>query len=146
MSNSRRSAIPQPDRVPASAQALMLAGSASHIAYGVGALLAPESMVRAHYAPNTHDLPEPRLLLRAFGGHLLVSGCLVLAATRSPRDARSAAALCLLINAFDVTSALLEWRARGQRDRAVNTGIIIPRLGVRSSARASTKAPQIEPF
>jgi uncharacterized protein YjeT (DUF2065 family) len=116
--------------VPASAQALMLAGGVVHIAYGAGSLLAPERMVSARYAPDTHDLPDPRLLLRAFGGHLLVSGCLTLAAIRTPRRARSAVALCLLINAFDVTSAILERRARGRSDQTVKGGIALSGSGV----------------
>jgi len=48
------------------------------IAYGIGALLAPAMMVEARYAPDTHELDDPRLLLRAFGGHQLVTGCLTL--------------------------------------------------------------------
>lgn len=108
----------------------MRVGSAGHIAYGVGSLLAPEKMVSAQYAPDTHDLADPRLLLRAFGGHLLVSGCLALAATRSPRHAPSAAALCLLINTFDVASAILELRARGHTDQTVTSGIALSGSGV----------------
>lgn len=114
----------------------MLAGSTVHIAYGVGALLAPEKMVSAHYAPDTHDLADPRLLLRAFGGHLLVSGCLALAATGSERHARSATALCLLINTFDVTSTVLELRARGQSDQTIKGGIALSGAGVLTFAAA----------
>jgi hypothetical protein len=124
------------DRIPPSARALMLAGGVGHVLYGAVSLLAPEKMVSAHYAPNTHNLADPRLLLRAFGGHLLVSGCLVLAATRSPQHARSAAALCLLINAFDVTSSLLELRDRGQSDQTVGGGIALSGTGVLTFAGA----------
>jgi hypothetical protein len=124
------------DRVPPSARALMLAGGTGHVIYGAVSLLAPEKMVSAHYAPDTHNLADPRLLLRAFGGHLLVSGCLVLAATRSPQHARSAAALCLLINAFDVTSTFLELRDRGQNDQTVQGGIALSGTGVLTFAAA----------
>lgn len=134
--SKKRSAIETWDKVPISAQALMLAGSAVHIAYGVGSLLAPERMVSAQYAPDTHGLADPRLLLRAFGGHLLVSGCLTLAAIRSPRYARSATALCLLINTFDVTSAVLELRTRGQSDKTVKGGIALSGSGVLTFAAA----------
>jgi hypothetical protein len=126
----------QLENVPLAAQALMLAGGAVHIAYGVGALLAPERMVSARYAPDTHGLADPRLLLRAFGGHLLITGCIALAATRSPRHARSAAALCLLTNASDVTCALLELRARGHRDQTVTGGIALSGAGVLAFASA----------
>jgi hypothetical protein len=124
------------DRVSTSARALMLVGSAGHIAYGVGALLAPERMVSAQYAPDTHGLADPRLLLRAFGGHLLITGCLALAATRSRRQTRSAAVLCLLINTFDVTSAVLEWRARNKRDQTVTGGIALSGSGIITFAAA----------
>jgi hypothetical protein len=132
----KRSAIQTRDSVPTSAQALMLAGSTGHIVYGLGSLLAPGKMVAAQYAPHTHGQDDPRLLLRAFGGHLFLSGCLTLAATRSPRHARPATALCLLINAFDVTSAILELCARGQRDRTVMSGIALSGTGVLTFAAA----------
>jgi hypothetical protein len=117
-------------------RALLLAGGAVHIAYGLGSLLMPERMVSAHYAPDTHGLADPRLLLRAFGGHLLISGCLTLTAMRSPRQARSAAMLCLLINTFDVTSAILELRARGESDQTVKGGIALSGSGVLTFAAA----------
>lgn len=113
-----------------------MAGGAVHIAYGLGSLLMPERMVSAHYAPDTHGLADPRLLLRAFGGHLLISGCLTLTAMRSPRQARSAAMLCLLINTFDVTSAILELRARGESDQTVKGGIALSGSGVLTFAAA----------
>ncbi|MGH2833657.1 MAG: hypothetical protein ACRDK2_12860 [Solirubrobacteraceae bacterium] len=119
-----------------SARLLMLAGGTTHVAYGAWSLLEPESMVRARYAPNTHGLPEPRLLLRAFGGHLLISGCLALAATRSPSHARSAAALCMLINTFDVTSAVLELHARGGSDETLSGGIVLSGSGALAFAAA----------
>jgi hypothetical protein len=108
----------------------MLVGATVHVAYGMTSLLAPEWMVSAGYAPDTHRLADPRLLLRAFGGHLLVSGGLALTATRSQRQARRAATLCLLINTFDVTSALLEWRARERPDQTVTGGIALSGGGV----------------
>ncbi|HEY4810509.1 MAG TPA: hypothetical protein VIH71_05570 [Solirubrobacteraceae bacterium] len=122
--------------IPASARALLLAGGTVHVAYGLGSLLTPESMVSARYAPDTHNLADPRLLLRAFGGHLLLSGCLTFAAMRSPRQARSAALLCLLINSFDVTAAILELRARGQSDQTVKGGIALSGSGVVTFAAA----------
>lgn len=123
-------------RTSARARSLMLAGGVVHVAYGVGSLLAPEKMVSAQYAPDTHDLADPRLLLRAFGGHLLISGCLMLAAARSPRYAPAAAGLCLLINASDVTSAVLELQARGQHDQTIVGGIALSGAGVVTFAAA----------
>jgi hypothetical protein len=114
----------------------MLGGSAVRIAYGVGALLAPARMVSAGIAPDTHDLPDPRLLLRAFGGHQLVTGCVTLAAIRSRRLARRAAALSLLIDTFDVASAVLEQRARGGRDQTITGGYAISGAGMVAFAAA----------
>jgi hypothetical protein len=83
-------------------------------------------------AKNSRSTPSSRnrrLLLRAFGGHLLVSGCLTLAGTGALRHARPAAALCLLINAFDVTAAILERRTRGHRDPMTTGGIALSGSG-----------------
>jgi hypothetical protein len=134
--SEKRSVVEARDRVPLSARALMLTGGVVHVVYGAVSLLVPEKMVSAHYAPDTHDLADPRLLLRAFGGHLLISGCMVLAATRSPRHARSATALCFLINTFDVTSTILELRARGQSDQTIKGGIALSGSGALSFAAA----------
>jgi hypothetical protein len=120
----------------------MALGSTVRIAYGVGSLLAPARMVSARYAPNTHDLPDPRLLLRAFGGHQLVVGCLTLAAARTGRHARQVATLSLLIDTLDVASALLEMRTRGQIDQTVLGGIAISTSGILAFAAArATLAP-----
>ncbi len=114
----------------------MLIGSAVRVAYGLGSLLSPATMVSARYAPDTHGLSEPRLLLRAFGGHQLVTGALTLASIRSARMARSAASLSLLIDAFDVASAVLELRERGTRDRTLLAGIAFSGSGILTFAAA----------
>jgi hypothetical protein len=120
----------------------MLIGSGVRIAYGLGSLLAPARMVTAKFAPNTHELAEPRLLLRAFGGHQLVTGCLTLAAVRSRRFARPAAALSLSIDALDVTSALLEVGARGRSDRSTIAGIAFSGAGIVAFATALRALPE----
>ncbi len=114
----------------------MLAGSTVRIAYGSASLLAPASMVSRHCAPDTHGLADPRLLLRAFGGHQLVTGCLTLAASRSRRLARPAALLSLLIDTLDVASAAIELRARGQRDQTITGGFVISGAGMITFAAA----------
>jgi hypothetical protein len=118
------------ERLSTNALVLLLGGSAVRIAYGVGSLLAPESMVSAEYAPDTHGLADPRLTLRAFGGHQLVTGCLTVIATCRRRHVREAATLSLLIDAFDVLSAALEQRARGRRDETITGGYAISGMGV----------------
>lgn len=124
------------DGLPPGARMLLLAGSTARIVYGVGALLAPARMVSAEYAPDTHDLADPRLLLRAFGGHQLVTGCLTLTATRSRRLVRPAATLSLLIDTLDVVSAILEQRARGRRDQTITGGYAISGAGMIAFAAA----------
>ena len=122
--------------VSTSARVLLLGGSAVRVAYGAGALLAPARMVSAEYAPDTYGLADPRLLLRAFGGHQLVTGCLTLASIRSRPLARAAATLSLLIDTFDVASAILEQRARGQRDQTIAGGYVISGAGMIAFAGA----------
>lgn len=115
------------------------------IAYGIGALLAPAMMVEARYAPDTHELDDPRLLLRAFGGHQLVTGCLTLAASRSRGLARPAAILSLLIDTLDVGSAVLEQRARGRPDQTILGGYVISGAGMIAFAaalRTLSRAPR----
>jgi hypothetical protein len=119
-----------------SVRVLLYSGSALRIVYGVGALLKPTTMVSGGYAPNTHDLDDPRLLLRAFGGHQLVTGCMTFCATRSRRLARQAATFSLLIDTLDVVSAVLEQRSRGQRDQTVTGGYVISGAGMIAFATA----------
>jgi hypothetical protein len=123
-------------RLSGGARALLLGGSAVRIAYGAGALLAPARMVSAKYAPDTHNLADPRLLLRAFGGHQLVTGCLTIAAIRSRMLARQAATLSLLIDTLDVLSAVLEQRARGECDQTIAGGYVISATGMAVFAAA----------
>jgi hypothetical protein len=118
------------ERLSNLARVLLVGGSSVRIVYGMGALLAPARMVEARYAPDTHELADPRLLLRAFGGHQLVTGCLTLAATRSRRLARLAATLSLLIDTLDVGSAALEQRSRGRPDRTILGGYAISGAGM----------------
>jgi hypothetical protein len=65
-----------------------------------------------------------------------MSGCVALTAMHSPRQARSAAILGLLINSFDVTSAILELCARGRSDQTVKGGIALSGSGVITFAAA----------
>jgi hypothetical protein len=122
--------------VPVEARLLLQGASAVRIAYGLGALLAPGRMVALGLAPDTHELDDPRLTLRAFGGHQLVIGCTTLSAVGSRRLARRAAALSLAIDAMDVTSAIVEQRVRGGRDRTVVGGYAISGAGVLAFAGA----------
>jgi uncharacterized protein YjeT (DUF2065 family) len=123
-------------QVPRVARALLVIGSLVRVSYGIGALLAPQRMVSAQLAPDTHDLAEPRLVLRAFGGHQLVAGSLTLCTIRLPRLAPAAATLSLAIDALDVASTLLEIGARGRCERQTVGGIALSGSGVLTFAAA----------
>lgn len=124
------------DELPPLATAALLAGTAVRLSYGAGALLAPARMVEANLAPDTHGEADPRLLLRAFGGHQLLVGGFALVSARSRRHAGVGMTLSLLIDALDVASALLELRARGARDRSVLGGVALSGTGVLTFALA----------
>jgi hypothetical protein len=133
-----------PDRRESSttAKALLLGGSLVRAAYGVGAIFAPGRMVEAEWAPDTHELDDPRLLLRAFGGHQLIVGCLSLVALGHGREVvRRAAVLSLLIDAADIGSALLELKARDQPDQSVLGGIAFSAAGAATFAAAIWMLP-----
>ena len=118
------------------ARALVLAGSATRLAYGVGALVAPEWMARRGFAPQTHDQADPRLLQRGFGGHQILIVGLTLAALRDERLMRPALAMNVGIDVSDVLSALLEFGPRGGPDQTTIAGIAFSGLGVATFAAA----------
>jgi len=118
----------------AGARWLAVVGSLVRISYGLCSLLAPEAIVAAKLAPDTSELADPRLTLRAFGGHQLVVGSLTLAAVRSRRMLRHAALLSLSIDSFDVVSAALEQRVRGKHDPTITWGYLISGAGIAAFA------------
>jgi hypothetical protein len=124
------------DRVRGGVRALIVLGTAVRLAYGTAALLAPGRMVSLQFAPSTHERPEPRLLLRAFGGHQIVTGIFTLASLRSRGPARAATTVSLAIDTLDVTSAILEIAARGESDRATVAGIALSGTGMLAFAVA----------
>ena len=110
----------------------MLVGGTVRFVYGVGSIVAPAWMVKKEFAPDTLEQAEPRLLLRAFGGHQFVASALAFAALRrgSARQVRDAATLGMLIDMFDVGSAAIEIVARRRADVATVGGIAFSGLGV----------------
>lgn len=115
------------DFVPRLALAI---SSAIRVAYGVGSMLAPAAMTQARLAPSTERSPEPRLLLRAFGGHQLMVAAFSLAALhRNPHLRRPALALNLMIDCLDVASVTLEIRPRRGVDSTLTGGIVLSGAG-----------------
>jgi|SRR5665213_2979148 len=137
MTGELRSRGNKHDAVAAHTRALLLVGSALRIAYGAGAVFAPTQMAARQYAPDTHGLADPRLLLRAFGAHQIVTACLTLGSIGSPPRARAAATLSLLIDTSDVVCAMLEQRARGTRDKTTTGGYAISGAGMLTFALAA---------
>jgi hypothetical protein len=112
----------------------LLVSSAIRIAYGASSMFAPEAMAKSKFAPSTGDHPDPRLLLRGFGGHQLMVAAFSLAALRSVPLVRPALALNLMIDGFDAASAVLEIRPRGGADSVVAGGIVLSGAGLAASS------------
>ena len=117
-------------------RALVRAGSATRLVYGIGTLLAPEWMARRDFAPQTHDQADPRLLQRAFGGHQILIVAFTLAALRDGRLMRPALAMNVGIDVSDVLSAVLELGPRGGPDQSTTWGIGLSGLGAAAFAGA----------
>lgn len=106
-----------------------LIGSAGRLAYGAGAMLAPEWMA-GRLAPTLRGHPDPRMNLRGFGGAQSGVAIYTLAMTTTRRRARSALALNALVDTFDAGVSLLERRARGELDRVVAGGVAVNVIGL----------------
>jgi hypothetical protein len=119
-----------------SKRGLMLINSLFRVSYGVGALLAPSKMTEWKLAPDTADHPEARLFVRGFGAHQIAVAALGLAGRRKRRLERAAAVAAIAIDAFDMISALVEARARGQADADLSGGLVFSAAGVATAAAA----------
>jgi hypothetical protein len=101
----------------------MIVGSLVRLGYGLGAAIAPLGMCRRRLAPAVHDMPDPRMNLRGFGGAQSAIALYALASARSPERARSLLWLNAVTDACDAAVSLLELRARGKLDRVVVGGL-----------------------
>jgi hypothetical protein len=104
-------------------------GSIARLAYGAGAMLAPEWMAE-HLAPSLQDHADPRMNLRGFGGAHTAIAVYTLAVSRSPDRARTVLGLNALADTLDAGVSLLEWRARGKVDPVVAGGVAINVAGL----------------
>jgi hypothetical protein len=105
-----------------------LIGSGARLAYGLGCVLAPETMGR-RLAPAVRD-PDARMNLRGFGGAQSGVALYTLAMTRRRAGARSALALNVLVDSFDAIVSTLEIRARGGADIIGAGGVAVNVLGL----------------
>src|SRR3954447_5007854 len=99
-------------------------GSAGRLAYGLGAMLAPEWMA-GRLAPTLQGHPDPRMNLRGFGGAQTGIALYTLASARTRGQARSLLGLNAAVDAFDAGVSLLERRDRGRTDLMVAGGVAV---------------------
>lgn len=104
-------------------------GSLGRLAYGLGAMFAPEWMAE-HLAPTIQGHPDPRMNLRGFGSAHTGIALYTLATATSPQRAGAALRLNALVDTLDATVSLLEWRARGKLDPVVGGGVAINVMGL----------------
>lgn len=121
-----------------------LIGSVARLAYGLGAMFAPEWMAE-HLAPTVQGHPDPRMNLRGFGGAHTGIALYSLAVATSPEQARSVLGLNALVDALDAATSVLEWRARGKLDRVVGGGVAINVLGLACWTAAGVALKQRPP-
>jgi hypothetical protein len=114
----------------------MLLNSVFRVSYGVGALLAPSKMAGLKLAPDTAEHPEARLFVRGFGAHQIAVATLGLASRRGRGLERAAALAAVMIDVFDVISAVIEARDRGRMDTDSSGGLVFSAAGVATAVAA----------
>jgi hypothetical protein len=118
-------------------------GSTARLAYGLGAVLAPEWM-GGRLAPRILGHPDPRMNLRGFGGAQSGVALYTLMASSTPEGAQSALRLNLLVDGLDCVVSLLERRDRGEFDLVATGGVVFNITGLTwwtIAAAALRKAP-----
>jgi hypothetical protein len=104
-------------------------GSTARLAYGLGAVLAPEWM-GGRFAPSLRGHPDPRMNLRGFGGAQSAVALYTLASATTPDRARDLLRLNALVDGCDTVVSLLEWRDRGRLDQMAGGGVAINIAGL----------------
>src|SRR6059058_3622808 len=102
-----------------------IAGSVARLAYGLGAMLAPEWMAANRLAPSLRGHPDPRMNLRGFGGAQTGIALYTIATATTPERARTVLRLNLLVDAFDAGVSALEIRDRGRVDLMAAGGVFV---------------------
>jgi hypothetical protein len=110
-------------------RAPFVVGSVARLAYGLGAVLAPEWM-GGRLAPSLRGHPDPRMNLRGFGGAQSAVAIYTLTAATTPAGARSALRLNALVDACDTAVSLLERRDRGRFDLMATGGVALNVAGL----------------
>ena len=107
----------------------VVVGSVGRLAYGLGAVLAPEWM-GGRFAPSLRGHPDPRMNLRGFGGAQSAIALYTLTSATSEARARDLLRLNALVDGLDTVVSLLEWRDRGKLDEMAAGGIGINIAGL----------------
>jgi hypothetical protein len=114
----------------------MLVNSLFRASYGLGALLVPSKMAELKLAADTAEHPEARLFVCGFGSHQIAVAAMGLVSRRWRRLEQPAALAAIAIDAFDMISALVEARDRGQVDADLSGGLVFSAAGVATAATA----------
>ncbi len=104
-------------------------GSSVRLAYGLGAVIAPEWM-GGRLAPTLRGHPDPRMNLRGFGGAQTAVAIYTLATATTPAQARNALRLNALVDGCDTAVSLLERRDRGRFDQMAAGGVAVNVAGL----------------
>jgi hypothetical protein len=109
------------------------------LTYGVAALLAPSRPFagKVPLAPDTDELPEARLFVRAFSSHQVAVALFGLASLIRSDLRRPAMLLAAATDLSDIVSALVEARSRSRLDADLSAGIAFSSLGFASALAGS---------
>jgi hypothetical protein len=111
-------------------RSLMGAGALTRLAYGAGALFAPEAMCARRLAPDIRGHADGRMDFRGFGGLHVSIAALTLRAALQNRNTRLLLGLSLGCELSDLTATLLELRARGRADPTVRASLLLATVGL----------------
>jgi hypothetical protein len=123
---------------------LIAANAVIRLGYGLAVLIAPSRPILAKVplAPDTETFPEARLFVRGFAAHQIAVGAIGLASLTRPGLRRPAILLAAMIDVADITSAVIEARARGRLDPDLTGGIAFSATGLASALLALPAAEQ----
>jgi hypothetical protein len=120
---------------------LLAANAAIRLGYGGAVLVAPSKpFLGLSLAPDTDELPEARLFVRAFAAHQLGVGLVGLASLRQRELRWPAMLLAAATDVADIGSALMEARGRGRLDSDLRGGIAFSAAGLVSALGALRSA------
>jgi hypothetical protein len=111
-------------------RSLMGAGALTRLAYGGGALFAPDAMCAHRLAPDIRGHAGGRMDFRGFGGLHLSIAVLTLRAALQNRHTHLLLGLSVGCELSDVAATLLELRARGRADPTVRGSLILATAGL----------------